>query len=168
MALRPAQVHAQEHLGPVGRLGAAGPGADGQQRGALVIGPREEERGPLALVIGAQRIGFVVDTGRQLGVALGQLGELLEVVGASGQGLPRLELFAQPASLAQDALGLSLIVPEAGRAGGCVEGRQAVGLGPEVKAAPTSREPAPRARGRPRRPPSCARADPAGATAAAR
>ena len=37
MALRPAEVHAQQHLGPVGGLGAAGAGADGDDRVRRVV-----------------------------------------------------------------------------------------------------------------------------------
>jgi hypothetical protein len=48
MALGPAQVHPQEHLGPVGRLGPAGSGTDREERGALVVFAGEEEGGPLA------------------------------------------------------------------------------------------------------------------------
>src|SRR4029079_1820587 len=48
MALGPAEVHPQQHLGPVGRLRAAGAGADRQDRAALVVLTREEERRPLA------------------------------------------------------------------------------------------------------------------------
>ena len=55
MALGPAQVHPQEHLGPVGRLGAAGAGADRQDRGALVVLAGEQERGPLAVEVGLER-----------------------------------------------------------------------------------------------------------------
>ena len=44
VALRPAQVHPQEHLGPVGRLGAAGAGADRDDRAPVVVLAREEER----------------------------------------------------------------------------------------------------------------------------
>src|SRR5450759_892977 len=40
--LEPAQVHAQQHLGPVLRLGAAGAGMDGHDRAALVVLAAEE------------------------------------------------------------------------------------------------------------------------------
>jgi hypothetical protein len=68
MAFRPAQVHPQEHLGPVGRLGAAGAGADRQERGALVVLPGEEERGALASEIGVEARGVAIELGLELGV----------------------------------------------------------------------------------------------------
>ena len=41
--LRPAQVHAHEHLGPVLRLGAARARVDGEDRVLPVLGPREDD-----------------------------------------------------------------------------------------------------------------------------
>ena len=43
VALSPAQVHAQQHLGPVGGFGAACPSRDGHDRVALVVRAGEEE-----------------------------------------------------------------------------------------------------------------------------
>src|SRR6185503_16696615 len=43
MALGPAQVHPEQHRGPVGRLRAAGPGADRQDRRTAVVLAGEEE-----------------------------------------------------------------------------------------------------------------------------
>ncbi len=47
VALGPTQVHPQQHLRPVGRLGAAGARADGQDRGAFVVLAGEQQRRPL-------------------------------------------------------------------------------------------------------------------------
>ena len=91
MALRPAQVHPQEHLGPVGRLGAAGAGADGQDRGALVVLAGEQERGALAREVGLERRGVAVQLGVELGVGrlVEQLDGGLEVVGTRQRGPAR-------------------------------------------------------------------------------
>ena len=43
MALSPAQVHAQEHLGPVRRFGPARTGADGKEGVTLVVLSTEKE-----------------------------------------------------------------------------------------------------------------------------
>ena len=43
LLLRPAQVHAHQHLGPVLRLGAAGAGVDREDRVLVVVGTRELE-----------------------------------------------------------------------------------------------------------------------------
>src|SRR5665648_303129 len=53
-ALEPAQVHAQQHLGPVLRLGAAGAGMDGHDRAALVVLAAEEAQLLPALEIGLE------------------------------------------------------------------------------------------------------------------
>jgi hypothetical protein len=80
----PAQVHAQEHLGPVGRLGAAGTRADAEDRVALVVGAREQEAGSLAREVGRERCVFALEAGEDGGVAffLGELSELEQVIGA--------------------------------------------------------------------------------------
>ena len=103
MPLRPAQVHAQEHLGPVGRLGAAGAGADRQDRVAVVVLAGEQERGPLAAEVAVELGRVAVQLGLELGV--GALGEQLDggqqVAGAAGDGGPRLDLLAETAGLAE-------------------------------------------------------------------
>ena len=45
VALGPAQVHAQQHLGPVLALGAAGAGVDGDDGAAVIVLAREQHRG---------------------------------------------------------------------------------------------------------------------------
>jgi hypothetical protein len=75
VALRPAEVHPEEHVGPVGRLGTAGPGADREDRAALVVLTREQEGGPLAIEVGLERRRRRIELGGQLGVA-GFLDEL--------------------------------------------------------------------------------------------
>ena len=82
--LGPAEVHPQEHLGPVGRLRAARSGADREDRVPLVVLAREEERGPLALELRREGVGVAVDLGDELGVVgLGrEVRELAQRVGA--------------------------------------------------------------------------------------
>ena len=53
-ALEPAQVHAQQHLGPVLGLGAAGAGVDGEDRAALVVLAAEEAELLAALQVGLE------------------------------------------------------------------------------------------------------------------
>ena len=169
VALGPAQVHAQEHLGPVGGLGAAGAGADGQDRVALVVRTREQERRALPLVIDAQgsppRRRPPRPARRRSGPARRSRRGRRR---AAAERAPEGQLLAQAVGLAHHPLGVLRVVPEVGRAGSRLERRQAIGLGPEVKAAPRSLGSARRARGRQRRPLSFARAGPAGAAAAAR
>ena len=168
VALGPAQVHAQEHLRPVGGLGAAGAGADGQERVALVVGSGEEEHRALPFVVGAQGVGLGIDLGGQLGVGLGELGDLLEIVRSLEQSAPEGELLAQPIGLAHDALRFLGVVPEVGCAGGLFEDRSGARSWSRGQSRPevarirstSSRTAAPST--------SCARAGPAGGAAAAR
>ena len=54
VALGPAEVHPQEHLRPVRGLGAAGAGADRQDRVLGVVVAGEQQERPLALELGAE------------------------------------------------------------------------------------------------------------------
>ena len=170
MALGPAQVHAQEHLGPVGGLGAAGAGADGQDGRAVVVLAGEQERGPLAAEVGLEGGGVAVELGLQVGV--GRLGEQLdgrlEVGGTGQQVVPGVELGAQAVGLAKDLLGAALVVPEAGLLGQRLELADALLLRPEVKDAPRSTGSVQPGRERWTRPPSCGPGDPGAGAAAAR
>jgi len=61
--LRPAQVHPQQHLGPVRRLGSARAGADREERRPLVVLATEQQEGALALVLGGDRLEVAVELG---------------------------------------------------------------------------------------------------------
>jgi hypothetical protein len=61
VTLGPAQVHAKEHLGPVGGFGPAGPGADSQERIALVVFTAEEKAASGDAVLALERGGFAGD-----------------------------------------------------------------------------------------------------------
>jgi hypothetical protein len=118
MALCPAQVHAQEHLGPVGGLGAARAGADRNDRAALVVRAREEQPGTRLLVFLGQRGVLGLQAGDELGVvgSAGQLGQLAQVVGARDELVPEGDLLAQALGGPQDVLRPALGGPEVGRA----------------------------------------------------
>jgi hypothetical protein len=140
MALGPAEVHPQEHLGPVGRLGAAGAGADRQDRAALVVLAGEQERRPLALEVLLELGRRPIELGGQLGVR-GLLDELEggeEIIDAGLQASPELDLGPQAVGLAEDLLGAALVVPEPGLAGQRLELGDAPFLRLEVKDAPRS------------------------------
>jgi hypothetical protein len=152
--LRPAQVHAQEHLRPVGRLGAAGAGADRQDRGASVVLAGEQQLRALAGELGVELLGRAVGLGLELGVTrlLGKLDRGLEVGGTRQQAVPQLEVVTQPVGLAQDVLCAPAVVPEARLRRARVELGQSNLLAGEVKDAPRSSGSAPPGRGRARRP----------------
>ena len=151
---RPAQVHAQEHLRPVGRLGAAGSGADRQDRGPGVVLAGEQQLRALAGELGVEGVGLALRLGFQLGVAgFGrQLDRRLEVGGACEESVPELEIDTEAVRLAQDVLCPSAVVPEPRLRRDCVELGQALLLAWEVKDAPRSTGSAPAGRGRARRP----------------
>jgi hypothetical protein len=130
VALRPAQVHPQEHLGPVGGLGAARPGADRQEGGPLVVLAREEERRTFAPEVGLEACGVAVELGLELrvGCLVEQLDRGQEVVGATEQALPQRELVTERIRFAEDFLGAPLVVPEPGLLGERVELADALGL----------------------------------------
>ena len=170
VALGPAQVHPQEHLGPVGRLGPAGAGADRQQRRPVVVRTGEEQRGPLAQVVDLERRGVAVELGLELGV--GRLGEQLErreeIVGPGQELVPGRQLAAQAVGLAQDLLRGAAVIPEAGFLGQRLEFGDAGGLGLEVKDAPRSTGSVQPGRGWRTVPPSSEPADPGAGWVAAR
>jgi hypothetical protein len=91
MPFRPAQVHPQEHLRPVGRLGAAGSRADGQQRRTLVVLAGEQQGGPLAPEIGLEPCRVAVELGGKLRVGglVEQLDGGEQVVDAVQEALPQ-------------------------------------------------------------------------------
>jgi hypothetical protein len=157
MALGPAEVHPEEHLGPVGGLGAAGPGADREDRAALVVLAREQEGGPLAPEVRLEGGDLAVELGGQLDVAgfLDELEGRQEIIDAALEAAPQLDLRAQAVGLAEDLLGGPLVVPEAGLAGQRLELGDAAFLRREVKDAPRSTESARPGRERWRRPLSC-------------
>jgi hypothetical protein len=154
MALGPPQVHPEQHLGPVGRLGPAGTGADREDRSPLIVLPREQERGPLSIEVPFELGRRPVELGRQLVVAglLDQLEGREEIVDPRLEAAPQLDLGPKAVGLAQDLLGAALVVPEAGLAGQRLELGDTRFLGLEVKDAPRSTESAPPGRERWTRP----------------
>jgi hypothetical protein len=168
MPLGPAQVHPQEHLGPVGRLGAAGSSADGQDRRAFVVLATEQQRGPLATEVDLQGCGVALELGLEVGVGglVEQLQGGLEIGDPGQQVTPRVDLGAQAVGLAEDLLRFALVVPEPGFLGQRLELRDPLLLGLEVKDAPRSTGSVQPGRGWRTRPPSSGPGDP-GATAAA-
>jgi hypothetical protein len=123
VALRPAEIHPQQHLGPVGRFGAAGSGADREHRRAIVVLTVEQERRPLAGEVLLERAGALIELPAELRVGrlLDQLEQGQQVVRTAGQPIPELDLGPQAVGLPEDPLGGSLVIPEAGLQGQGVE-----------------------------------------------
>src|SRR6185369_10144179 len=160
----------EEHLGPVGRLGAAGARADREDRPALVVLAGEQERRPLATEVRLEGRDLAIELGGQLGVAgfLDELERREEVVGAGLEAPPQVDLRAEAVGLAEDLLGSALVVPEPGLAGQRLQLGDAAFLGLEVKDAPRSTESARPGREPWTRPLSCEPGGPAAGSDGAR
>jgi hypothetical protein len=117
VALGPAQIHPQQHLGPVGGFGAACAGADRQDRRPVVVLAGEQQGGAFPAELGLQRGRIAVQLGFEIGVRglVEQLDGGLEVVGARQEAAPNVELGTKGVRLAEDRLGRALVVPEPGR-----------------------------------------------------
>ena len=116
MPLRPAQVHAHQHLRPVGRICPADAGADREHRVALVVRTGElrlkaglldlfREPGKVALQVGGH------------GGVIGKLGQLGEIGGALAEGVPPVDARADKAEPLHDLLGRLAVVPQVGAPG---------------------------------------------------
>ena len=114
-ALDPAQVHAQQHLGPVLRLGAA-------------CARMNRDDGVLAIVLAAEHLldlaafdeaGELLDARRQLRSDIfalaGPVDEHAEVVCFGSERGDQLDFFLDAPAALKDLLRLDLVVPEIGR-----------------------------------------------------
>ena len=115
--LTPALVHAQEHVGPVARLGAAGAGVDGEDAVAVVVRPVEHQLQLERL----QPPGELGQVGRQLGLDVLLRGLVLAIgqfdhrphVGVLRLGLEqRIDAALNRRRLGDEFLGIDAIVPE--------------------------------------------------------
>jgi hypothetical protein len=131
VALRPAQVHPDEHLRPVRGLRAADAGDDVQDGALRVVLAGEQEGGPLPLERLAEGVRLAIELRSELGViAFGeQVEDRGEVVRARLEVAPRGELRAVAVRLAEDLLRGALVVPEPGFLGPRFERGEGVFLG---------------------------------------
>jgi hypothetical protein len=111
-----AEVHAQQHLGPVLRLGAAGSGVNGEDAVAEIVLAGELHRQldgvDLPLELADQRLDVGFDV---LPFAL-ELEEHVQVVRFAVDRFACLDAFLDRGAAAADFLRLLLVVPEAGDA----------------------------------------------------
>ena len=121
--LAPAQIHAQQHGRPIFRFGAAGARVDAHDRVGVGGGPRQHalELGP-ARAIG-QRLPLPFDLLHDRLVALGfaEIEQLDRVGNLAGEARDRAQRLLYGGALAQQRLGLLLVVPEIGAARQLVE-----------------------------------------------
>jgi len=119
-SFRPAQIHTQEHRGPILRLGAASAGLDGHD-GVEVIGLTGEERLRFQIAdVGLRGRKLAVEIFQKivalLGVGLfsGEGDVSLDVTGDGGKLLVGGNLFFGALAVAQNRLRFFLVVPEVG------------------------------------------------------
>jgi hypothetical protein len=170
VALRPAEIHPEEHLGPIGGLGATRAGADREERRTLVVLSGEQERGALAREVGVERGEVALELGLELRVGgfVQEFDRREQVVGAGQELLPGGDLAAQAVSLAQDLLGGPPVVPEAVLLGLRLYRRDARFFRRKVKGAPRSTGSVQPGRGWRTLPPSSGPADPGAGSGATR
>jgi hypothetical protein len=114
--LGPAEVHAHEHLGEVGRVDTAGPGAD-RDDGRAVVPLAVEEDLHLEVadrLLQRRELGAGLDRGLLVAGLLGHLDEHLEVVETGVDALHPGELGLPVAQCARHLLGLLGVVPQVG------------------------------------------------------
>jgi hypothetical protein len=130
----------------------------------------EQQGGALPAEVLLEGCGVSVELGLEIGVGafIEQLERGLEIVGAGQKVAPRIQLGTEAVSLPQDLLRRPLVIPEPGLGRQLVELRDALGLGVEVKVAPTSTGSVRPGRGWRTRPPSSGPGDPGAGSAAAR
>jgi hypothetical protein len=123
VALGPAEVHPQEDLGPIGGLGAAGSGADGQESIALVVLTAKEQIAACNAVLGFEGGSLAGDVDQEALVILflGESEQLQRRLGARFQVSPELEFFAKALGFAKRLLRTPLVVPETRLADGSVQ-----------------------------------------------
>ena len=127
VALGPARVHAQEHLGPVLALGTAGAGMDLKIAVVAVgfAGQHGLDLPPLDLVLDGAERAFGLDGDRQVVFGLGEL-DHADIVGELAlEALDRVDLVGELLALAHQLLGTLGRIPEVGQFGEGVQFREA-------------------------------------------
>ncbi len=123
-ALGPAQVHAQDHLGPVLRLGAAGARMHGDDRVLGVVLAAEHLLDLAGLDFGLQLVETAHEIAADVLAGVEPLAQDDEVVGALAQRLQQRDVFVEAPAPLQHLLRRGLVVPEVGRAGLRFEARE--------------------------------------------
>ena len=115
VALRPSQVHAQQHLGPILALSAAGAGVDGDDGAAGVVRAGEQHGGFQALQQFGVDLGVAFDIGLDVFAFARQFEQRVEIVGHGADALVVGDGLLQLLALLHHFLALLGLVPEIGR-----------------------------------------------------
>ncbi len=140
LALHPARVHAEEHVGPVLGLGAAGARIDGDNRIAIIVFAVQHDVDRKAVHAPAQLLGLAADIGEHGLIVLldRHLQEPLMLLELLVELFEALQSVADGGALFQEAFGLVGGVPKTFAADEGFEFRQASLLARYVKDSPGS------------------------------
>ena len=140
-ALAPAQIHPEQHLRPVLRLGAAGPGLDVDERagGVHLAGEHPAELQSPEPFVESRDLRIDLGDDRGVGFLLGQAEERLRIVEAGVEPVEELDRIPQPRPLAAKGLRSGGIVPDAGRFELAIDLLQPLAARLDVKDTPSER-----------------------------
>ena len=123
--LRPAHVHAHQHLGPILRLGAAGAGMDGDDRVLLVELAGQHRPDLRGLNVARVSLQRGAEVGGHVLALLGPVDEHGQIVGLFAERLGEAALVFETASALQRLLRCRLVLPEIGQWRPGIRGRSA-------------------------------------------
>jgi hypothetical protein len=137
--LRPARVHAQQHLGPVLALGAARPGVDRGDRVGAVVRAGKQRRELELVDVGLEGLDRRRELTSEVGIGLvgQQFVDGRGVVQADDQGVVSADVVAQARELRRDLLRPLLVLPQRGIAGLAFEFVRLIPLAVDVKGTPS-------------------------------
>src|SRR5208283_3590547 len=117
LALGPAQIHTQKHVGPVLRLGAAGAGMDGDDGVARVVIAGKQSFSFDAIDQFAEGVEFALQVGSYIFAFFAEIKIGGDVAGTAGQVAFERQNAFEALAFAHDLLGFCLVRPEAGVGG---------------------------------------------------
>ena len=139
---RPLEVHAQQHLGPVLRLDAAGARVDGDDGVGAVVLAAEHLLDLGGLDFGLEFVEAALQVGGHVLAGVGPLDQDAEIGDPPAERVAQLGVLAQAALPLQRPLRLLLVVPEVGRGDPGFERGDLSGVGGPVKDSSADRWPA--------------------------
>ncbi len=141
LPLRPPQVHAEQHLGPVLRFGSAGAGVERGDRVVVVVLAAEERRELQLLEVPRELVDRAAELGGQLrvGLVLEQLAHGARVAQPKDEGVVAVELGAKARQARGQPPSAIGVVPERGVGGLLLELGHLSALAVDVKGTPSRR-----------------------------
>ncbi len=112
LALRPSQVHAQQHLRPILTFRAAGAGVNGHDRAALIVLAAEQHGGFQPLQQFAVRLEVALDIGLHWLALARQLEHRVQIVCHAADAIVVIDGLFQALSILHDLLTFFGLIPE--------------------------------------------------------